>query len=201
MGSEMCIRDSYQRRSTCLIGQTAVPCMSQTDHQLYLLLHGAISHWFRLKWLSDIPMISLQGQAYQQPKFWQQAQSLGIERMVALGLNLAHQLIKMPISTSIAQYHASQPVVQRLTRQAQAALLRPKPMYTNINNLHDKITWYFSYRTRHQLALKQSIPYKIRWFGTYATDIEDWQTLPLPDAFFFLYYPLRPFIWLYQQFK
>ena len=191
----------YQRRSTCLIGQTAVPCMNQTDHQLYLLLHGALSHWFRLKWLSDIPIISHQGQAYQQPEFWQQAQALGIERMMALGLNLAHQLIKMPISTPVAQYHDNQPVIQRLTQQARSALLRPKPMYTDLKSLNDKITWYFSYRTRHQLALKQGLPYKIRWLGTYATDIDDWQTLPLPNALFFLYYPLRPFIWLYQQLK
>ena len=191
----------YQRHDVCRIGHTAVPCMSQADHQLYLLLHGAISHWFRLKWLSDVPAISQQGDAYRHPVFWQQAKSLGVERMVALGLNLAHQLIDMPIPPPIAHYHTMQSIVQRLTQQARAALLRTKPMHEDLRCYQDRMTWYFTYRTHHQLALKQSLTYKIRWFGTYATDIEDWQTLSLPDPLFFLYYPLRPFIWLYQQFK
>jgi hypothetical protein len=33
------------------------------------------------------------------------------------------------------------------------------------------------------------------------TNITDWLTLPLPESLFFLYFPLRPFIWAYRKFK
>jgi hypothetical protein len=33
------------------------------------------------------------------------------------------------------------------------------------------------------------------------TNITDWLTLQLPESLFFLYFPLRPFIWVYRKLK
>ena len=33
------------------------------------------------------------------------------------------------------------------------------------------------------------------------TSTTDWLTLPLPSNLFFLYFPLRPFLWLYRKVK
>jgi hypothetical protein len=33
------------------------------------------------------------------------------------------------------------------------------------------------------------------------TNITDWLTLRLPENLFFLYFPLRPFFWVYRKFK
>lgn len=186
----------YAERTHIRLGRTDVPCMNATDHQLYLLLHGAISHWFRLKWLCDIPAISQQGQAYLDPAFFQRAESLGVERMVTQGLFLVHHLLGMPIAAPIIQHYHAQKTIQRITQQAQAALLRKQPWHESLQGFSDKLQWYLGFRTYHLWILKKSLIYKLYWLQAYATDQADWKLLPLPDALFFLYYPLRPILWL-----
>jgi hypothetical protein len=189
----------YAARSYIRLGQTNVPCINTADHQLYLLLHGAISHWFRLKWLCDIPAISQQGNAYFDPAFLKQAESLGVERMVTQGLSLAHQLLGMPIATPIITQYRAQKTIQRITRQARAALLRTQPWHESLHRFSDKLAWYVGFRTYHLWTLRKDLTYKLYWLQAYATEQSDWTLLPLPDALFFLYYPLRPVLWLLNQ--
>ncbi|MEM7256980.1 MAG: nucleotidyltransferase family protein, partial [Pseudomonadota bacterium] len=41
----------FENRSQIRLGGTAIPVMSREDHLLYLLLHGSVSRWIRLKWV------------------------------------------------------------------------------------------------------------------------------------------------------
>ena len=191
----------YQRRSQCFIGKVSIPCMCQADHQLYLLLHGAMTYWFRLKWLCDLSAIKQPGNVYKQPGFWIQTESLGVQRMVTSGLYLANQLLGMPIAEHISIFHNTQPVVQKITQQARFSLLQIKPPNENLAGFSNNVTWYFNYIIQYHAMLRKNVSYKLQQLALYTVNTNDWQDFPLPDALFFLYYPLRPFIWLIRQFK
>jgi hypothetical protein len=42
---------------------------------------------------------------------------------------------------------------------------------------------------------------RLRELARLGTSMEDWQLLPLPDALFWLYFPLRPFHGLWRRFR
>jgi hypothetical protein len=191
----------WQNRSFCTVGNTQLPCMNINDHRLYLLLHGAISRWFRLKWLYDIPKISRNGIAYMNLDFLQYTEQLGIKRMIVPGIYLAHELLNMPISPEIKNQYINQSILQRLTKIAKNSLLEPQPTNINLGSFSRWFLWYFTNILRYNTALKKELSYKMESLKLYDTNIQDWHILPLPDTLFFLYYPLRPILWLCRRCK
>lgn len=186
----------YANRSDIMLGTTAVPVMSKTDHQIYLLVHGAVSRWFRLKWLCDIPLISRNGRDYDSATLLNRAESLGVERMVIQGLWLAHAQLGMPIPDAVPIQYAANPAIRKLVQLTEQHQLGAEPLHRRFSGRLSGFSFMLSMIFRYAWLLRPETRYKIRQVSVYATHFADWQTFPLPAFLFVLYYPLRPILWL-----
>jgi hypothetical protein len=190
----------YANRSHINIGETSIPVMSKTDHLLYLLVHGAVSRWFRLKWLSDIPLISRNGQHYEAPTFLTRAQYLGVERMVMQGLWLAHEQLGMPIPATILTQHKRNAATKKLVQLAKQHQRGAEPLQRRFRGVVSRLGFMLSTDFWYAWLLRHEVRYKVNQVAVYLTHFMDWDTLRLPAALFWLYYPLRPLLWLKRQF-
>ena len=188
----------YANKTSINIGNTPIPVMSKLDHQLYLLVHGAVSRWFRLKWLCDIPLISHNGRDYN-TALLERATNLGVERMVIQGLWLAHEQLRMPIPDSIQVQHDNNPAVQKLIEFAKQHQLGVEPAQWHFGSLLPNLGFKLSTIFWYQWLLRAGAHYKTNQVGAYLTNAVDWDTVSLPAVLFGLYYPLRPFLWLKRQ--
>lgn len=187
----------YSNRSTVLINSHTVPVMNVLDHQVYLLVHGAVSRWFRLKWLCDIPLVSDNGQAYSSTDFLKRINDLDLRRVAALGSGLALELLSMPSAPGTLQYGRSSQIVSLMYKVVKMNLANDDPYHmTFLTRLHSLVVFSLIYRA----LFKKGTAYKLDHFRSYLTTIPDWEALKLPPYLFFLYFPLRPFLWLRRQF-
>ena len=65
---------------------------------------------------------------------------------------------------------------------------------------HRPLTPMYLHSKRHRFMLRKNLRYKLvvllSHFG--AGNYGDWQRFPLPDAFFPLYFLIRPFTWVFR---
>lgn len=179
----------YQNRTFIKVGTTSIPIMNKTDHQLYLLIHGALSGWFRLKWLCDIPLISQNGEAFLSTRFLTEIKKQKIERIVLQSLWLANQQLDMPISNLIKHSYRDKKISNKLVKLAKAQ------QYANAQIKADSLKKNVLYAC----LLKSGFYYKCNQIIMHLTNFHDWQKLPLAHWLFWLYFPLRPLLWLKRQ--
>lgn len=191
--------NAYASRQMVDLNSVQVPVLSLEKHQLYLLLHGSISRWFRLKWLCDVPLSSFNGQAYlynDSAVFHHQ----NFDRMVCQSLYLAHEYLVMPLSAfakqrfqkNVKAVFLAKVSAYFLDNERTLAEQRPKSLF--------EIIKYYSWLLRYKFSLMNSWCYKRDVVRQYSTDEHDWKAVNLAEDLFFLYYPLRPFLWLKRQF-
>ncbi|THF73673.1 nucleotidyltransferase domain-containing protein [Cohnella fermenti] len=158
---------------------------------LYLITHGARHGWFRLRWLMDIDKL-----ARRELDWLGVAALLKRYRAVHLAgqaLVLSSALLGTPVPEPL------RPAVsggrgQELARRA-LRFIRDDVVLTTDPSAGEVVKTYKSYlfalKTRPQKglhALRRLYP-----------SFRDAETLPLPRQLYFLYFPLRPFVWLWRQ--
>ena len=190
-------RDFYESRAEVQINSESIPVMCKADHQVYLLVHGAVSRWFRLKWLCDVPLASDNGEAYLSSSFLIRTENLDVKRIATLGICLARELLSMPVAANPNQYGDNSKSIQWIKGIAQKNIAEAT-IYDM--SLLEKIRFWMVFSLIYMPLLKEDRAYKLDHFKSYLTRMSDWEILPLPSSLFFLYYPLRPFLWLKRQF-
>lgn len=178
--------DPFANATPCPeLGTTAL-LMSPEYNALYLITHAAHSAWGRLSWLKDI------AELMDSPLDWdnviQLARDCRIETTVWTTLQLAHKLLgaRLPVTATVPPLPATVQA-RYLARHGEIALQRstyPGPLANYL-----------------QALLYSGNPRYI-WFHLVChmgLSIHDIAMLPLPRALFFLYYPLRPVLWLIRH--
>ena len=177
--------DFFSNTQSIPLQNQSIQILDNPYYLSYLILHGCISGWSRLHWLIDVVDF-----IKTQPVCWQKTknilQSAGYVEMfnettelTALFFDLEKQIIsKCP---------------QKLIKNSISLMQLP------INN--NQLSQYnLLLRYRQGILLQFSLRKKLRYFKKiFATSPEDWHLLPLPKCLFFLYYPLRPFLWLIRN--
>ena len=124
----------------------------------------------------------------------QQARSTGSERMLFLGLLLAHELLGTSLPDQVWQRMQAHPIVnilcqqvcERLFTMEQSATAHRLPKYRDT----EKNLFYFRVRER----LRDKVPYFLYLAkALLSPTVEDYESLPLPASLYFLYYLTRPF--------
>lgn len=189
----------HENRSHIKIGSQSIPALSLQDHLIYLLVHGSVSGWTRLKWLVDIPLVSNNGEAYKDDAFLKLSQKLGVQRMVGQGLVLANNCLDMPVSDQVASYYKSSFATHALVFAATKVLNNSKtPAEYGIV----KRTAYMHYKYLfYSPVLRKDVSYKLASVNPLLITLLDYEILPLPMWLRFLYYPLRPILWLVRLVK
>lgn len=189
----------FKNRTEFTVGQNKIPCMNKQQHQIYLLLHGSISRWFRLKWLCDIPFISDNGQSYCNDSFVDSAKKNGHLRMVVQGLCMSNDLLLMPIMNSIRKENNNNKKILFLTNESKKFITSTKNLAELRPKSLNKVIPYYSRLLKYKLTLMKGWTYKKDVIHQNFTDNADWEKLCLPSRLFYLYYLLRPFLWLKRQ--
>lgn len=169
------------------VGGAAVPSLSPEDTLLVLCVHGTKHFWERLQWVRDVAQAL---EAYREEIDWEllirEAAACGSRRMLALGILLAHDLLRTDLPEKALREVERDPVVETLAVQVYGWLFRDSPDSRGI--LEDSAFFPFHLKARERLRDKLLYLARTALTPNYA----DWQDTPLPRPLFFLYYLLKP---------
>jgi len=165
--------------------------MSLPDLLLVLCVHGAKHGWFRLFWLADINALLATFPCVEQRKLLKRAQALGVERMFLQGLMLAHRLYRSPLDAEVLAEAEQAGEVGYLVGVALDAMAAPEAQWGERGGRSLRAALN---RLVYLGRLRGGWHYRWREFADSWIHPEDWQRVPLPDALFFLYWPLRPLL-------
>ena len=169
-------------------GGIALKVFNDVDQFLYLCAHGTEHAWFRLKWLFDLPQVMAKVDFD-----WYVVR----ERAIVLSC-LEHLEISFLVLKEMLQMDIPLPILEKIIEEKYRyqlkyilqAIRSDKGFNENDRNRsrHFLFLWSLSKkRLNPSLLLK------------YLTGPGDWKFFPLPENIFFLYYPLRPFLWLTRR--
>ncbi|MCR8635383.1 nucleotidyltransferase family protein [Paenibacillus radicis (ex Xue et al. 2023)] len=188
---EPSFHELWERRRLSPLTSFPVYFLGKEDLFFYLASHGARHGWSRLRWLADMDRIAKQKLDWGKINcLMQQYKCLHVGGQTII---LASQLLNTPIITEMKPLLAA----SNSMRLAQDAIFYLKEMI----NLHTiPVPQHVSdYHKRHLFSLmsfQNKILFVMSFFYPYP---EDAQTLPLPKAFHFLYFPLRPILWAWRK--
>lgn len=164
------------------------------DNDALLLLlcdHGARHEWFRLKWLSDVARLLAAARVTSWESLFALARRLDLQRTLAHSALLVHWIYDIPLPAQLYELIGQEKLIASLSTRAMAAILKGEKELTAAGA---------ALRVARQMKqLRPSLPYSVL-LKSVMTSGNDWQMIPLPDALFWLYYPLRPFLWFYRHY-
>jgi hypothetical protein len=171
-----------RRQSVTLLG-TSVDVMSSEDLLLALCAHGAKECWSKLKWVADVAQLLRQSSNLDWEAVLARARQAHLERIIRLGVGLAHGLLDAPIPGALAEQIQSDRPLQQLLRQSVRYLFG-----------FEAGTDYRWSPTRFRLSTRD------RWqdwviYGVHRTlvpNVRDRQQVMLPASWAWLYILIRP---------
>lgn len=190
-GTEPDFNEIWERKRVSNLTNYPVYYLGKEDLFLFLVNHGARHGWSRLRWLMDIQqMINKEVNWLQVEKLMKKQGSIDA---IGQSLILTSQLLKTKITNEMATY-ISRKKSKLLAYDAifyleQMVNLHTDPVPEVVSKFHRR--YLFSLMT-----LQQKFLYFLNFLYPYPADAE---TLPLPKKFHFLYFPLRPFIWILRK--
>ncbi|MES5263862.1 nucleotidyltransferase domain-containing protein [Priestia megaterium] len=179
----------WERKRNSNFTSYPVLFLGKEDLLLYLSVHGARHGWFRLRWLKDIDQMLKQQFNYKKVNSLQKKYQYS--HMIGQTLMLVNYLLNTKAHKEIKLLSR-----RRSKKLAQLALLYiRKRAHSHINEFKN----LNNYHTRY-LFLLMPTSRKILFILTlFYPSSKDEQTLPLPSYLHFLYFPLRPFLWIWRK--
>ena len=175
-------RHVWARPGRGSLAGTPVPAFGREELVMFLCLHGARHLWRQLQWVCDVAEFVRSCEDFDWPRLFERAQRLGMERMLLLGLLLAHNLLGAPLPGPSQARLRAHPVVHVLAQEVQGRMFaegEAAPSMLLIRRFH--------------LAARERARDKVRYaFFALTPTPKDWTFLALPKALSFVYYLLRP---------
>ena len=168
--------------------------MDPVDQVLYLCSHGSQHAWFRAKWLSDLAGIYAE-KTIDWPEVLQAAQNTSRERPLLIGMALLREVYGLPLPQ--VELNPSERLPGFLVEEPLRSLKCPQEIleFGTLVRLLDVIR---KSRYYHLLWQQRTWRQSLAELFYYR---DDFRALPLPDHFFWLYIPLRPFSWLWRKIR
>lgn len=183
--SEPPFEELWARRRTSMLTGCPVYFPGNEDLFFYLATHGARHGWFRLRWLCDIDRLA------RKPIDWHVVDSIfksyKSKPLGGQALLLARMLLGTPLSSGMEALcaHAA------AKRTAGGALGFIKAM----EKPNPKSLAFIFYLLSLMNARQKWSYFKNRFYPS----SHDAEKLPLPASLHFLYFPLRPFLWVWRH--
>lgn len=173
----------WQRLEKRLMGGQRVFNLSPEDALLVICVHSAVHCWERLAWTCDVATLIEQSPELDWNKVMDLAHKTKSERMLGLGLFLAHELLETSLPSHVGEMVQSDPAVKFLALKVRNHLFGPR----------DQGSRFFA-ETRFHLQIRANLWFKARhlFHALFSPSDEDLAFLPLPPGCFFLYYFIRP---------
>jgi hypothetical protein len=159
------------------------------DQFVFLSVHGAEHAWFKIKWLVDLIHL-IKAIEFDWDKVIIRAKELHSSKEVRLAWELLEQLYYMPKPDPISKIKLS--FLDRFRMKYILGQLVYDGQFCDTKKEKILNVLYTISLNKKSIISKELIYKNL-------TNITDWLTLPLPEYLFFLYFPLRPFIWVYRK--
>ncbi|WP_349727935.1 nucleotidyltransferase domain-containing protein [Peribacillus frigoritolerans] len=199
-GKEPSFNDLWKRKRVSALTTYQVHFLGKEDLFTYLVSHGARHGWFRLRWLVDIDKIIR--------KRIDDKENINVLLKEYLNYNYIAQTIVLAnklLNTPIPEEMKSILTVKHTSKKAQLSILYLVKMGNLEINQYNasysliKLKLQRSFINRYLFAMKSS-SHKIYFIlKLFYPSHEDSVTLKLPKSLYFLYFPLRPFLWAWRK--
>lgn len=180
----------WTRAVPCVFGGESLRTLAPDLNARYVFQHGARHAWFRLFWLVDAALFLREPQL-DWPAIVARARELGVERGLLQGAALAHSLLAITPPAGLLPSARERRLVSALSRESHRQMLRrpvaDEPMIEWLRQL--------CYRVRLQRGWRA----KFAVLSPHLFSPLSWQTLPLPDRWYFLYHFATPLLWLWRR--
>ena len=165
------------------LGGRTVYTLGSEDLLLLLSAHGAEHCWWRRQWVADVAELIGREDGLDWDAIVGRARARGAERMLLLGLWLAHQLLDAPTPESLLARARADPTVRALADDVSARLRTSQPA-----PLDRWPTHLFHLRVRERWRDRA----RYVWYVVTTPTPADWAFVRLPAGLHFLYYVIRP---------
>lgn len=173
------------------INRRNVTTLSFENHILYLCVHGSKHLFERLEWICDIDRILRAETGIDWQRLSAEANALGIERMLLLGLNLARLFFDLPLPPEMATKIENDPAVERLTHEVIAL---------HFSAAKKTVRPHASFRLLWQMRERRSDRLRFTYRALFAPKFDDFRFIKLPRQLLFLYPFVRPIRLLLKYF-
>lgn len=183
--------DQLNANSTTVeFGGTAFKVLGGEDQLVYLTVHAAGHHWKRLKWLCDLGALFLSMDPLEMDRAVIRLQKAKLDSILASTLLLCRDVLHVD---------ASEKAIRHLNSwRARAATGISRMAWGETGTKVSVLEWSASKTVMPILA--PSARFALRLFAVYCFIVPyDWERFNLPDRLFFLYFLLRPLLWLRRQ--
>lgn len=153
-------------------------------------MHGARHGFERLQWISDIAELIRSNPGLDWKSLQDQAHLLGCDRVLALGLHLAREMVGADIPEHVWNRVEITPEIESMVAQVREWLFRdPQSSLT----LSDWYQYHLGMKERAQDRFRLHLHYHFRYLRmAIRPNRKDYALVPLPKSLFFLHYFLRP---------
>lgn len=157
--------------------------LAPEDNLLMLCAHGTKHTWERIAWVCDIAELIRAEPGINWRRVHEQARRIGGERILLLGLALAHELLDAEIPIELQQRIEGTPTIRELVKIACFSMF-------NVDQSRSEGTQLFTFHLKAKDNYRDCLRYCLR--AATIPSIADWQMLRLPPNLSFLYRLLRP---------
>ena len=174
------------------IGALSFRVLGEEDELAYLMCHGARHYWSRLKWLCDVAVIlaSLEPQGLE--RIAVRCRQDGLESILASTLRLCREALHVRVPPG-------PPPLPAGGRRAACIVGFSRRTWGDVEPTGSRGGFDWLGQKVVGLLAKpdpRTVGYEI---ASVAIGPRDWGRLDLPDRLFYLYFPLRPFLWLSRR--
>ena len=180
----------FDRLRTVQVAGAQIPSMRPEDLILVLCVHGSKHHWYRLGWVCDIAELVRSNQVDWRHAM-EQATTLGVRRMLLLGLFLSKALLDAALPDSVCRALRDDAAVRSLAAGVIARLFQESG-----DSQKELDAYAFNLKMRERLS--DRVVYSIHLARNQSPAVR-WR-LPLPAFLSLLYYLLRP-SWLIGKYE
>jgi hypothetical protein len=185
--------DLWQRREEMTLAGVSVLNLPTEDLLIILCVHGAKHHWDQLKWISDIAeLVDANSGRIDWHRLMNQARRQGGERMLLLGLFLAHDLVGARLPEQVSQKIHNDLQVKALADCVSARLFCDVSDTPRSSEERPFFYWEVRERLRDKLAIAWRYFPEYFWRGI-VPNKKDHEFLHLPPFLSLGYYVVHPF--------
>ncbi|WIV19414.1 nucleotidyltransferase family protein [Paenibacillus polygoni] len=185
--------DLWERRITATVSSSPINYLGNEDLLVYLVSHGSKHGWFRLRWLYDIDQM-MSKDMINIEKLKQIYKSDGGQHLAGQSLLLTSKLFstRLPNQLEILTHN------KRSQKLAYSALFFIKNKVDLSPDGDKHILGLHKHYLYSLMTWKQKLSQIIVYLYPSPKDV---LLLPLPKSLHFLYFPLRPFLWLWRSLR
>nr|QRZ20073.1 nucleotidyltransferase family protein [Virgibacillus sp. AGTR] len=181
----------WDRRRKSSLHKSPVYLLGYEDLFLFLVSHGARHGWSRLRWIIDIQqMLKLQKMDWMSLN--KHLKKYGYHHIGGQSITLARDLVNTTLPKEWKTL-----CTERSRALAQDALFYlERKVNLHASPVPEEVSRYHKWHLFSLMAPKQKLVFILSFLYPYP---EDGETLPLPKKLHVLYFPLRPFLWLWRK--